>query len=165
MRKLLLLSAAAAVITIAVAAGTGGAQTTDGRTVVVFQDVAHESSELVDNAPKSPAMNPGSPRFRLSIGDEHVSRTPVLDRRGGSRIGTLYAHAVVVKGASFQTAVFQAQTVLTLEDGTITLAGLAGAAARPFAITGGTGDYEGARGSATEKETAGGARLTLRLLP
>jgi hypothetical protein len=153
MRKPLLLLPAGAVIAIAVAS-TGGAQTPEGSTVTVFQDVPHESSKFVDHAPK-----------RLSMGDEHVSRTPVLDRRGGSRVGTLYAHAAVVKGDSFRTAVFQAQVVLALDDGTITLSGLAGTAARPFAVTGGTGAYSGARGTASEKEVQGGARLVVRLLP
>lgn len=164
MRQILLL-AAAAIVTIAVLAGSGGAQTTERRTVTVFQDVAHETSAFVDNAPKSPVPNPGSSRFRLSIGDEHVSRTPVLDRRDGSRVGTLYSHAAVVKGANFRTAAFEAQVVLTLGSGSMTLSGLAGAIEKPFAVTGGTGDYAGARGTATEKEGEDGARLIVRLLP
>jgi hypothetical protein len=89
----------------------------------------------------------------------------VFDRRGGSRVGTLYAHAVVMKGKTFETAAFQAQTVLTLRDGTIALSGLAGATDRPFAITGGTGRYEAKGGSATETEAGDGAVLTLRLSP
>jgi hypothetical protein len=154
MRKPLLLLPAGVVIAVAVAASTGGAQTPDGRTVTVFQDVSHESSKFVDHAPK-----------RLSMGDEHFARTPVLDRRGGSRVGTLYANAAVVRGTSFRTAVFEAQAVLAVEDGTITLSGLAGTASRPFAVTGGTGAYSGARGTASEKEVRGGARLVVRLLP
>ncbi len=164
-QKILIVAAAVAVTAATVAVGTGGAQTTGGRTLTLFEDVPHESSTLVDNAPKSPATNPGSRRFRLSMGDELVSRVPVFDRRGGARVGTLYAHATIVSGRRFETAGFQAQVVLTLREGTINLAGLAGAAGRPLAVTGGTGEYEGVRGTATEKDSAGGARLTLRLLP
>jgi hypothetical protein len=119
----------------------------------------------VDNAPKSPSKNPESSRFRLSAGDELVNRTPMLDRKGGARVGASYAHAIVVKGRRFESASLHANIVLALGDGTITLAGLVGAAQRPLAVTGGTGAYEGARGSATEKETGSGAELTIRLLP
>jgi hypothetical protein len=131
----------------------------------LFENVAHERSALVDNAPKSPSKNPESRRFRLSAGDELVNRTPVLDRKGGARIGTSYAHAVVVKGRTFESASLQANIVLALRDGTIALAGIVGATQRPLAVVGGTGTYEGARGSATEKETGSGAELTIRLLP
>jgi hypothetical protein len=89
----------------------------------------------------------------------------VLDRKGGARIGTSYAHAVVVKGRTFESASLQANIVLALRDGTIALAGIVGATQRPLAVVGGTGTYQGARGSATEKETGSGAELTIRLLP
>lgn len=164
--KWFLMPAAVAAVTVAgVVAATGSAQTDPGRTLTLFEDVARESNAFVDNAPHSPARTPGSRRFRLSVGDELVARTPVLDRKGGARIGTSYAHAVVVKGRRFETASLQADVVLALRDGTIAVTGLAGAAQRPFAVIGGTGAYEGARGSATEKETDAGAELTIRLLP
>jgi hypothetical protein len=165
MKKVLTLAALPAVAVAIVVATTGSAQTTGGRTLTLFQNTARESNAFVDNAPKSPAKNPGSRRFRLSAGDGLVARTPVLDRKGGRRVGTAYAHALVVKGRKFQSAAFQAQVVLALGDGDVVLAGLAGAVERPFAVVGGTGAYEGARGSATEKETDDGADLTIRLLP
>jgi hypothetical protein len=163
--KILTLAAAATVTVVITVAATGSAQTTGGRTVTLFENVAHERSALVDNAPKSPSNNPESRRFRLSAGDELVNRTPVLDRKGGARIGTSYAHAVVVKGRTFESASLQANIVLALRDGTIALAGIVGATQRPLAVVGGTGTYQGARGSATEKETGSGAELTIRLLP
>lgn len=164
MKILTLAAAAAAAVAIAVAA-TGSAQTTGGRTVTLFENIARERSTLVDNAPKSPSKDPESRRFRLSAGDELVNRTPVLDHKGGARIGTSYAHAVVVNGRRFGNASLQANIVLALRDGTIALAGLVDAAQRPLAVVGGTGAYDGARGSATEKETGSGAELTIRLLP
>jgi hypothetical protein len=163
--KILTLAAAAAVAVAIAVTATGSAQTTGGRTVTLFENVARERSALVDNAPKSPSKNPESRRFRLSAGDELVNRTPVLDRKGGARIGTSYAHAVVVKGRTFESASLQANIVLALRDGTIALAGIVGATQRPLAVVGGTGTYQGARGSATEKETGSGAELTIRLLP
>lgn len=165
MKRILTLTAVAAITAAIVVAATGSAQTTGGRTVTLFANIARERSTLVDNTPKSPSKNPESRRFRLSAGDELVNRTPVLDHKGGARIGTSYAHAVVVDGTTFGSARLQANIVLALRDGTIALAGLVGAAPRPLAVVGGTGAYEGARGGATEKETGGGAELTLRLLP
>jgi hypothetical protein len=163
--KILTLAAAAAVAVAIAVTATGSAQTTGGRTVTLFENVARERSALVDNAPKSLSKNPQSRRFQLSAGDELVNRTPVLDRKGGARIGTSYAHAVVVSGRTFGSASLQANIVLALRDGTIALAGIVGATQRPLAVVGGTGTYEGARGSATEKETGSGAELTIRLLP
>ena len=165
MKQILTLAAAtAATVAIAIAV-TGSAQSTGGRTVTLFENTARERSTLVDNAPKSSTKDPESRRFRLSAGDELVNRTPVLDHQGGARIGTSYAHAVVVNGRRFQSANLQANVVLALRDGTIALAGLVGAAQRPLAVVGGTGAYDGASGSATEKETNKGAELTIRLLP
>ena len=161
-----LMSMVVAALAVAVGvAASGNAQTNSGRTLTLFEDVSREANTLVDNAPHSPAKSPGSRRFRLSMGDELAARTPLLDRRGGARIGTASVHAVVVKGRTFEHATLQAQVTLALRDGTLALTGLAGAAQRPFAVVGGTGAYEGARGSATEKETGAGADLTVRLLP
>jgi len=163
--RLLIPAALGAIATAATVAASGGAQTSGERTITVFEDVAHESSALVDNAPRSPSRNPDSRRFRLSAGDEHVARTPLLDGKGGARLGTSYAHAVVVGGKRFTSARLQADVILTLRDGTIALTGVAGAAQQPFAVIGGTGAYAGARGTATERETEGGAELEIRLLP
>jgi hypothetical protein len=165
MKRLALASTVVAVLVGAAVSETGGAQTpADATTLALFQDVAHESNTFVDNAPKSPSSNPGSRRFRLSQGDELVAKTPIFDRRGGKRIGTLYARAQVVSGTSFERAVLEATAVLVLGDDSIVFAGLAGSAERPFAVTGGTGNYEGARGSATETEKDGGADLVVRVL-
>lgn len=165
MRSTITVVACAALAAAGLGVANGNAQTTEGRTLTLFQDVAHEKNALVDNSPKSPAKNPDSRRFRLSLGDELVARTPVLDRNGGKRVGMLFAKATVVDGKRFENAVLEAQAVLVLSDGTITFAGLAGAAERPLAVIGGTGAYEGARGSATETETNSGADLKIHLLP
>ena len=156
---------ALATTVVAVATATAGAaQSSPVRTLTLFQDTSHETDSLVDNAPKSPTTNTDSPRFRLSAGDELVSFTPVLDRRGGRRLGALYTKAVVARGSSFDNAVLQAEGILVLRRGTIAVAGLAGRSRSPFAVVGGTGVYEGARGSVTERESGSGAALTIRLL-
>ena len=166
MTKKMLVPGVVAAVTVAtvVAAASGSAQTGGARTITLFEDVSRESSAIVDNIPRSPARDPEDRRFRLSTGDEIVARTSLLDRKGGTRLGTSYAHAVVVSGTSFARASLHAQVLLTLRDGTIALTGIAGAAQKPFAVTGGTGAYDGARGTATERETGSGAQLTIRLL-
>ena len=157
----MLTAAAVAIVVVA----SGGAQTPAARTLTLFQNTAAESNAFVDNAPKSPAKSPDNSRFRLSPGDALIARTPVLDQRGGRRVGTLYANVAVVRGSKFENATLQGQLILELGHDSIVLAGLAGAASRPFAVVGGTGAYEGARGSATETELTNGAKLTIRLLP
>lgn len=166
MKRIATLSVLAATAAVtATAALAAGAGTAPARTLTLFEDVGHESSTLIDNAPRSPAADPDAPGFRLSPGDELVARTPVLARAGGARVGTLYSHAVVASGARFERAVLQAQVILALRDGTIALTGLVGRSAHPLAVVGGTGAHEGARGRATERETAAGAELTVALLP
>ena len=164
MNKLLSLTAITATVGAILLAGSGGAQMQIGKTLTLFQDTASETDSFVDNAPTSPAKNPGDPRFRLSTGDGLISLTPLLDRRGGKHVGTLYSHVAVVRGTTFEQATLEGQVILSLGDGQIVLAGLAGSAHRPFAVIGGTGRYEGAKGSATERETQNGALLTIHLL-
>jgi hypothetical protein len=164
MKQIVLVSLLVVAVSAGALAASGGAQPADVTTLTLFQDVTHESNSFVDNAPKSPSANPGSRRFRLSAGDELIAKTPILDRRGGKRIGTLYARAQVVSGTSFEKAVLGAEAVLVLGDDSIVFAGLGGSSQRPFAITGGTGAYEGAGGSATETEKDGGADLVIRVL-
>jgi hypothetical protein len=165
MRRILIPAAAMAVAATSVVATSGDAQTGGGRTLAVFESTARAADAFVDNAPRSRVKSPGSGGFRLSAGDELIERAPVLDRAGGRRIGTSYSHAAVVSGTRFANATLQAQVVLALADGAIVLEGLGGAANRPFAVVGGTGAYEGARGSATAKESGAGAQVTIHLLP
>jgi hypothetical protein len=164
-KRFLVPAAGAALVAAGALAAGGSAQPDQGRTLTLFEDVPHEFSALVDNAPRSPAKSPDSRRFRLSPGDELVGRAPLLERRHGRRVGTSYVHAAVVSGRRFEKATLQADVLLALHDGTLALAGLAGSRQRPFAVVGGTGAYQGAAGSATEREVAGGAELTIRLEP
>jgi hypothetical protein len=157
--------AAAAVIGAVVAARGGATGATGARQVTVYEDASHESSKLVDNAPKSPAKDPGSRRFRLSVGDQLLFRTPLLDRRGGKRIGTLYGEATIVRGATFEHAVYLDRSVYVLRDGAIVVTGLVGAVhPNAVAVDGGSRAYQGARGYATATETDNGSVTTFHLL-
>jgi hypothetical protein len=161
------IAATATVLSIALAAG-GSAGASDGQTLTFFGDASHESDTLIDNPPKSPSPNPGSRRFRLSVGDQLVVRTPLLDHRGGTRIGTLYAEGTIVKGNRFSNAVIQVNGVAKLGDNQLTIDGIIrDQKLNKVAVTGGTGAYEGARGSVTEMDVSGGqgSKDTVHLLP
>jgi len=158
----------AAIVGATALASSGSAQQPGGRTLAFFGDAAHGSERLIDNAPKSPSPNPGSRRFRLSAGDELLVRTPILDRKGGKRLGTLYAQASVVAGSRFQDAVFLVHGVIKLADGQIAFTGvIKDQRLNNEAVIGGTGAYTGARGSIISTDVDGGAgeQDEVRLLP
>jgi hypothetical protein len=160
--------AATAAAGLSVALSTGGGASASGtQTLTFFEDASRGKEKLIDNAPTSPTPNPGSKRFRLSIGDELVVRTPLFDRQGGARRGTLFAKGTIVKGHRFSNAVIQVDEVIRLGNGQLTLAGIIrDQVLNAAAVTGGTGAHEGARGSATERDVNGGqgAELSIHLL-
>ena len=150
-----------------VVAGSGSAQAPGARTLSLFETNTGSSVAIVDNPPKSPVRNPESRRYRFSLGDKVVFVNPLLDRSGGSPAGTLYGDATVVGGRTFANLVLQGQVTLALADGSqIAAAGTfnPGKTAR-VSITGGTGAYEGARGTVVSEEVQGGSQDTLTILP
>lgn len=158
MRTMLGVPVLAVIVGATALASSGSAQTPSGRTLMLFEDAAHGSEQLIDNAPKSPSGNPGSRRFRLSAGDELAVRTPILDRKGGRRLGTLYAQAVVVGGSRFRNAVFLVHGVFKLAEGQIAFTGvIKDQRLNNEAVIGGTGAYTGARGDLTTTDVDGGA--------
>lgn len=157
---------AAVAVTIVLAA-SGGAQTPGGRTLTFLDDTNHGTQNFVDIAPKSPVRNPQSRRFRLSIGDILYVHSPILDRAGGRRIGTAYSQFTVVKGNTFANAVFRGHGAFRLRDGQIAADGILRPAntTNTVAVLGGTGAYEGARGSLTFTQGPNGSRDSFHLLP
>jgi hypothetical protein len=168
MKSMLTVPLLAAIVGATALASSGSAQTPGARTLRLFEDAAHGSEPLIDNAPKSPSADPGSQRFRLSAGDELVVRTPMLGRKGGKRLGTLYAHATIVAGHRFQDAVLLVRGVFKLADGQIAFTGvIKDQRLNTEAVIGGTGAYEGARGSVTttDVDDGAGAQDEIHLLP
>ena len=167
-RPSLLAGAVAAAVALAVGlAAAGGARTPGGRTQIFLDDTDHATQAVVDAAPKSPVRNPRSARFRLSTGDTLHVRSPLLDRAHGKRIGTGYSQFTVVKGTTFANALFRGHGAFRLHDGQIAADGVfrAASATNTIAVLGGTGAYEGARGSLTFTEVTSGSQDTLHLLP
>ena len=91
----------------------------------------------------------------------------MYDKKGGTRVGTLYAESTIVQGTTFRNARFVASGTYALNDGSqIAVHGLFsfGDVDR-VAITGGTGTYEGARGHLSSTSTDDSSTDTLTLLP
>jgi hypothetical protein len=148
-------------------AGGGSAQTPGARTVSLFETNTGSTSAFVDNAPRSPVANPESRRFRFSMGDKIEFTNPLLDQRGGNRLGVLSGEGTVMKGRTFANILLLGTVTFSFSDGS-QIAGVGmfspGKTAR-VAVTGGTGAYEGARGTIVSQEVQGGSQDTLTLLP
>jgi hypothetical protein len=141
-----------------------GAQSNGGRTLSFFESTKGSSFNFVDLPPKS-AKN-----HVISVGDEALFSNPILDRRGGTRIGTAHAEGTFVKGRSASHALILGRAVFKLRGGEIVVEGLFHSTGGPHtdtaAVIGGTGAYEGARGQFISKQTANGAaRDTVHLMP
>src|SRR4051794_6097925 len=169
MKRLSLLAAAllAAVAAHPRLAPARGAQTPGPPTPPLLDDTSHATQDFLDHAPKSPVRTPQSPRFRLSTGDTLYVHSPILDRAGGTRIGTAYSQFTVVSGNSFANAVFRGHGAFKLRDGQIAADGILrpANATNIVAVLGGTGAYEGARGSLPFTQVSNGSQDPFPLLP
>src|SRR4051794_14503920 len=149
------------------ACGSSAGPRTSAPTLTFLDATSKGSQHFLDTTPNSPSEDPRSKRFRLSIGDELYTRSPILDARTRNRIGTSYSQFTVVSGNSFANAWFKGHGVFQLHDGQIVVDGITKAASRTntVAVVGGTRAYNGARGSMTFTETTNGSHDTIRLLP
>jgi hypothetical protein len=139
MKRMLLLVPVLAVTAAIVLATTGGAQAPGERTLKFVAKGG--SSKFVDNPPRQRRRNqPPSP------GDAFLFSSPEYDQNG-ARVGTVVLSCLIGPGKGLPT---DCTANLKLSDGTITFAGRAtGSRTTVLAVTGGTGAYEGARGSVT----------------
>ena len=154
---------------LAVAVPSGSAQAPPGSTTLsLYEPASGGTFRIIDNRPRSPVRNPESRRYRFSAGDVLIFSNPVLDQKGGTRVGTLYVKATVVRGRTFANAKTMAQAVLEFTDGSqLNAAGLFSFTADArLAITGGTGRYIGARGEVVNKSNPDDSSTdTITLLP
>jgi hypothetical protein len=165
--SLLLTAVATAVAALVVVTSGGSAQTPGGRTLTFFEADKGSTFHFVDTAPRSPTRNLGSRRFRASVGDRILFSNPIFDHKGGTRIGTTYATADVVKGGSARKLRLLAHGVFKLRGGQLVVEALFGFASNTTTggIVGGTSAYEGARGQFTSKQGKTGSQDTIHLLP
>jgi hypothetical protein len=146
----------------------GSAQQPGGRTVTLFESGRGGRFRLVDHPPRSPVANPESPRARFSLGDQGYWTGLILNRRGGRRIGRVYGAETVVSGSRFPKVVNVVHAIFRLDDGQIVVEAVVDERHPERirgAVLGGTGAYEGARGTFTTKPGAHGNADTIALLP
>jgi hypothetical protein len=159
----------AATTAIATAAATGGsAQAPGGRTVTFFEDGSSGTFAFIDNRPHSPVPNPDSPKARFSLGDQAAFTSRLLDRRGGKPVGQVFATTTIMAGSRFPRVTNLIHAVFALRDGQIVI-DAAVDQRHPdkvrAAVTGGTGAYEGARGTFTTRPGSAGNSDQVLLLP
>ena len=151
MKRLALFAAAAAtaVAVLAVLSSAGSAQSGE-RTIVLNETSKGSIFRFVDQPPRSQQGRNVPPS--VSLGDQSVFANPLVDS-AKHRAGRIEAVCTAVKPGSFERgSIFLCQGVAHLADGDLFLA--ARFSPKPNvnvhgALTGGTGAYDGARGSFT----------------
>lgn len=155
MKRLALLTIVAATLaTVAVAtAGSASGQAQGGRTIQLRESGGGLSA--VDLPPR--ARSRKSPPSRGDM----VVFTKRLVTPDAKAAGTLHSVCVVtVPRRSIETATMQCNGTIVLRDGTLaveTALAIGSANVATLAVTGGTGAYEGARGSMVSRESGDGA--------
>jgi hypothetical protein len=149
-------------------AQAGSAQAPAATTLSLYEG-ANGTFSLVDNAPKSPSKNPGSKKFRFSVGDQVLFANPAFDHKGGTRVGTVYGFGPIIKGKTFASASTMIDVVVVFTNGDqINAHGVFSFSQSDVrvAITGGTGAYAGARGFVVSHNNPdGSSQDTATILP
>jgi len=156
-----LATAAVAATFIAGILTTGGAAQVPGERTFKIIEGGAATFKVIDNPPKM--RNPENPRFSPGDGFVFTSR---LFNEANKRIGTNHVHCTVTRGGTFARARGQCNSTLALRDGTLAISGLLRGENPAIAVVGGTGAYEGARGSITFRDLPRGrTEDTIHLLP
>jgi hypothetical protein len=152
--------AVAATVFAGILTSGGAAQVPGERTFKIIEG-SGGTFRFIDQAPK--ARNPRNPR--LSVGDAYVFSSPLFNE-ANNRIGTLNVACAVTRGGRFARARSQCNGTYALRDGTLAVSAVVRGGKATIAVVGGTGAYEGARGSITDRELPRGrTEATVHLLP
>jgi hypothetical protein len=166
MRSRTVIAAATGAAILVAAAGvtaSGSAQAPGSRRLTFTEGERGSTFKIVDNAPRSPGHTERT--FRLSAGDFFVFTNPMIDS-SGQRAGTFRGTCFATRGGRFERAFFLCHAVAKLRNGDIAIE-----AATPLGdlvrapIAGGTGLYNGARGTFTSRERGRRTIDTFELLP
>jgi hypothetical protein len=126
---------------------TGGAAQAPGERTFKIIEGPGGTAKFIDNAPK--AKNPRNPR--LSVGDAFAFSEPLFNA-ANNRIGRLHVYCAVTRGGKFARASNQCNGTYALRDGTLAVSAVGRGGEATIAVVGGTGAYEGARGSITDRD-------------
>jgi hypothetical protein len=149
-------------------AQAGSAQAPGPTTLSFFEPANGGTFKVLDNAPRSPVKNPESKKYRFSVGDQLIFSQAFFDRKGGTKLGSLYGEATVVKGKTFRSLLFLGRVVYVFNNGDQIVAHgvFSFSTDARVPIAGGTGTYQGARGTVLSHNNAdGSSQDTLTLLP
>jgi hypothetical protein len=157
-RRALGLAAGAAIAAAALAGTIATGQSPGPRTVTLIEKEAGATFTHIRNTP------PPTRQANMA-GDVLVFTNPVV-REDGTRAGRFHTSCVTTIGArDFRRSLVTCSGVMQLDDGTITVAATlrAGGGTVTAAVTGGTGAYDGARGTLVSTPTRGGSRDVISL--
>jgi Dirigent-like protein len=159
-------AAVATTLLVVVLASGGSAQQPGERTLMFTERNNLSTFKLVDNPPRN-REGVSESRFRLSLGDMLVGGSPLFDAANERRVGRVAGTCTVIKRGSFDTAGFHCATGFRLREGTIEAQGFSGfgRTAVRFAVVGGTGAYEGARGTFAGRASGRTSTDVIHLLP
>lgn len=131
-------------------------------TTITFKEPEKGSTfAFIDNAPKTKRKH-GFPE-KISAGDEFVFTNPL--EAEGKKIGHLQAVCIATGNGKFQNAGLNCNgTFVFTGKGTLIAAATIKGNKTEGAITGGTGNYAGARGTFVSKEGKGASTVTVTLL-
>lgn len=168
MQRTVLAAAAAAVLGAFVVGSTGSAQQPAGQTLTFYEKDEGGDFRFVDAKPFTRFGRHGEPR-KVSGGDGFVFYSPMFsDEARKTRAGTFDVSCQVTRvRKTFDASTLLCHGQATINGkGTITLTGtVVGETPSAIAIEGGTGAYNGARGTLTFKSTKQGDVDTFALLP
>lgn len=152
----------AVALTAAVVISSGSAGQQRGvRTISLFAQDSGSSFAFIDNRPLQ-----GDPEEEpLTAGDGFAISQKLFTKEGGARAGTLDATCTAASGG--RRPRLNCLGTYGLAGGTIMLqvSIVEGFESLRIAVVGGTGAYEGARGSVTSRQRKNGTIDTIRLLP
>jgi hypothetical protein len=158
MKRLVTSAAVLIALTNVMFASPGSAATGGDRTFRLYERNREEAFSLVDNPPRTLEQN------RLSPGDTAALHQP-LRSRTGDQVGAVDVACTVTRGGSFANARFMCHGGYKLKRGMIAVEVRFQSGRRLiFAITGGTGIYEGATGSIRQIDRRHGSVQVVHLL-
>ena len=163
LRAFLVLGVIALAATIAlVLAAAGSSEVSGARTIKLFEAARGSSFGFVDNAPKTNRKDP-----HASIGDILAFSNPIFDQSRTHRLGLTSAQCIATRAGKIASATYTCSGTFALNDGTIAVAALQRGepTIQQLAVTGGTGAYNGARGTILARTLKTGTEDTITLLP
>ena len=158
------LGAAATASAIAVTSGTAQAP---GERTLTFVERSNDAATVLADVP--PFVK--NKREFAGKGDTFLSPSTVSDSTGATKVGTFVGRCTLLRATKrVLGSVAICDGIHNLRDGTITVSAYLTFSDKPitFAVTGGTGAYEGARGSGVSTDRPGNNPLSdtvIHLLP